>query len=222
MKKYVTSVPIALSLMASLAACQKRSNKNPIENAREAISDVDLQSKSFLGDCSINLGDALASFVASSGKYSVKSSRDQFQFVGANLTRTTRIYESADCTGQDVLMFKETGAFHVDPDKRAEDQSNFIDITYDRLTLVAQSEFGVQLANEIKICGHEDWSVGKEIEVTAQAEDVSCYRKKLPSQEADVYRLENNNLYFGERDALLKSRQSRPARVDLKTKYSAK
>ncbi len=222
MKKYVTSVPVALTLMASLVACQKRSNKNPIENAREAISDIDLQSKSFVGDCSIDLGDALVSFVASSGKYSVKSSRDEFQFVGANLTRTTRIYESADCTGQDALMYKETGAFHVDSDKRAEDQSKFIDITYDRLSLVAQSEFGVQLANDIKICGREDWTVGKEIEVTAQSEDVSCYRKKLPSKEADVYRLEKNNLYFGERDSLLKNLESRPARVDLKTKYSVK
>lgn len=218
MKHLVKSSAMVLGVLMGIAACDDSSNKNPIENVREATQDKDLQSKVYRGECNIEVVDAIASFLATGGKVAIKSSRDQYQFVGANVTHTTSLYESANCEGQEVLVFKETGSFNTHPDQRAEDQSKMIDIKYDKLTLAAGNAEGEKAATELKMCGFEDWAGGKEQDVTGQASKANCYGKTLPVSEFNVYRIDNNNLFFGKPGQSL---EARPSRSDMSRKYSA-
>lgn len=218
MNQQVKSLGLALGVLMSIVACEDSSNKNPIENAREAAQDKDLQSKTYRGECNVEVVDAIATFLATGGKVAVKSSREQYQFVGANVTHTTSMYEAANCEGQEVLVFKETGSFDAHPKQRAEDQSKMIDLKYDKLTLAAGNAEGAKAASELKMCGREDWAGGKEQDVTAQAGEANCYGKKLPTSEANVYRIDNNVLFFGKHEQSL---AERPSHIDMGKKYSA-
>ena len=219
MKQSVKSAVITVGVLLCLAACKNTSNKDPIANVQVAAADKDLQSKIFRGDCSTEVVNAMATLMATGGKVVVKSSREQYQFVGANVTRTTVMYESPNCEGQEILVFKETGSFKVDAKKRAEDQSKMIDIKYDKLTVAAGNAEGATAANELKLCGREDWAGGMPHDVTAQAgEGGTCYGKKLPTSEANIYRIDNNTLYFGDHE---KSNEDRPTKANMSEKYVA-
>jgi len=205
------------SLMA--VACDKDNNNNPIDNVREALEEKDLQNKTFQSECNLEPLDAILTGILTGGQASVKSSRTQYRFVGANITRTTILYAQTDCVG-DAFTFNETGAFNVSKNQKTNDGGYFIDINFNKLMLKMDSDVGVQSANAIKLCGASDWAVGQEREVTAQAKDMSCYGATVPRTDLNIYRVDEGNvLYLGTPSK--DSNQARPTSLS-KVKYTGK
>lgn len=218
MKQALQISALALASAFTLVACDGASNKNPIANAREAAEDKDLQGKTFRGECDVRVIDGILSAIVTGGKFNVSSARQQYQFVGANVTHTTLFYEAPNCEGDEAVVFRETGSIDINPKKRGEDQSKFINMKMDKLTMVASNEAGVKIANEAKLCGREDWAAGQDHEVTGDAAKLNCYRKDLPVQEFNVYRLDSGDLFLGDPST---KEESRPQQADMSVKYSS-
>ncbi len=206
----------AMSLMA--VACGK-DDKNPISNAKEAIEDKDLQNKNFESECSIEPIDALLTGLFSGGQASVKSSRVAYRFQGSNITRTTVLFANLNCDGE-AYRYSETGTFNITKNQRTNDGGYFIDINYKKLSVSVASDVGQVSANAIKLCGIENWAVGQEREVTAQAANPSCYGAVVPRVNNNVYRLDAGKvLYMGTQS--LENGAARPSSLS-KTAYTAR
>src|SRR6218665_361948 len=102
---------LATTAVLGLAACAE--NNNPVDNVREAASDTNLQGKDFASACSVKPLDAVISGLMTGGQASVKSQRTVYSFAGANVHRTTQLYQSADCSGEVTATFDEAGSFEI-------------------------------------------------------------------------------------------------------------
>jgi hypothetical protein len=212
---------LACSLLLAFAACAPKSNSNPVDNVREAGQEPDLQGKIFRGECSLKPLESIATGIATGGEAAIKSAREQYQFAGANITHATLLYQSADCTGPESIIFKETGSVSIDGDKKSKDEGKYIDIEMRALTVQISSDVGATIARDIKLCGSEDWATNTEREVTAKSAEPTCYRKQVPSRDANIYRLvDKSTLVFGEK-GLLERNDTRPDSLDMDTKYVA-
>lgn len=193
MKK--TLMVCALPLM--LAACGKGSNTNPVDNVREAGKDSALQEKIFKGECSLKPLEAIVSGIATGGDTAIKSAREQWQFVGANVNHVTNLYTTKDCTGAESIIFKEAGEFNIDENKKSADGGSFITLKLNNLTVQVNNEDGAKVAQAAKLCGTPDWAVATERDVTQEAARVTCYRQQVPSVDETLYHVEGNTLVFG-------------------------
>ena len=221
MKKLIKSSVLACTLLALFTACAPKSNNNPVDNVQEAGKEPDLQAKIFRGVCSLKPLESIATGIATGGDASIKSAREQYQFAGANITHATLLYATADCTGPESIIFKETGSVTIDGDKKTADQGKFIDIEMRALTVTIGSDVGAMIAHDIKLCGTEEWGNTTEREVTAHSSEATCYRKTVPSRDANVYRLlDANTLVFGKK-SFLERNDTRPNGLDLETKFVA-
>lgn len=217
MKKIV----LLLSLPLLLAACGKGKSNNPIKDIARAAEDKDLQG-SFQSDCNLKPFDALWSGLATNLGASVKSSRTEFKFEGANITRTTTFYTSADCAG-DAYALRETGTFELETDKKKKtnDGGKQIDIKYEMLTANALSDAGREVANATALCGLKDWQTGKDRDVTPQSAQANCYWAKVPRQDYNVYRVDAGRLFLGNDSKAERTPEQRPASLE-KTAYKKK
>jgi hypothetical protein len=200
-----------------LACGDDDSDNNPINNVREAVEDRDLQNRNFESACTLEPIDAVLTGVMTGGSAAVKSARVQYLFKGSNITRTTLLYADANC-GDHALTFRERGSFDVNPDKKSNDGGKHIDINYESLHLEVKTEAGKTVANDIKLCGADNWEVEKEREVTEFSADLTCYGMEVPRHVVNIYRVDDNTLYFG---AAVTDASDRPAKLNFKNKYIA-
>ncbi len=219
MKKIKTLI-LTCTLPLVFAACSKDNdtNSNPIDNLKQAAKETELQGKTFQGECSLRPLDAIATGIATAGETAIKSAREQFLFEGANLSHSTLVYTSTDCSGPEALVYQENGSFEIHDDQKTADDAKAMDIKYETLTVKTVSNDGVTVANAVKLCGVEEWSTNMEQNVTAKSEDTNCYRVKVPNQDANVYKLENGNLFFGIKARFERS-TVRPTSLDRNEKF---
>lgn len=221
MKQLLKSSVLACSLLILFAACAPKSNDNPVENVRVAGQDPDLQGKIFRGKCSLKPLESIATGIATGGGAAIKSAREQFQVVGANVTRATLMYTTVDCSGPESIIFKETGEVSIDGDRKTSDEGKYIDVHMRALTVSIGSDVGAMIAHEIKLCGTEEWANSTVSEVTAQSAEATCYRKTVPSEDSNIYRLLNpNTLVFGKK-SFLERNATRPDSLDLESQFLA-
>lgn len=214
-------------LLAALActlvtACGKDRNNDPIKNVQEAAKDKDLQGKNFASACQLKPVEAVLTGILSGGNASIKGAQTVYRFDGANVTRTTELYSTTDCSGEVAIRFEEGGTVTLDPDKRTNDDGKFIDIDYNSLKVSAVTDEGVKAANAIQLCGATDWSQGTQRDEVAQAPNINCYNAKLPRQISNVYRVDANVLYFGTQDTASIDSAHRPTSLDMNDKYTEK
>lgn len=196
MKKQLLTAAFAASLSALfLSACGQ--DNNPVNNVREASADPGLQAKDFHGNCSVKPIDAILTGILTGGDAAIKSARTEYRFVGANMSRKTRLFTTADCTGDTAATFTESGSFEIKSDGKTSDGGTFIDFDLTKLEIVVQSPKGIEVANSINLCGSNTWKQNEQLEVTTKSGDVNCYGAQVPRRVANVYKLENSNLYLG-------------------------
>jgi hypothetical protein len=208
----------ALALPLIVAACGKGANTNPVDNVREAGKDAALQEKIFKGECSLKPLEAIVSGIATNGSTAIKSAREQYQFVGANVHHVTNLYTTPDCTGAESIIFKEAGSFSIDETKKSADQGKFLTLKMENLTVQINNQDGATVAKSAKLCGSDAWAVQTERDVTQDAARISCYRQQVPSVDETLYHVEGNTLVFG---AKAQRSTQRPTALDLDTKYIA-
>jgi hypothetical protein len=218
MKKIILVSIGAISL--SIASCNKNSNNNPVTNAKTAADERDLQGKNFTSSCSLKPVDAIYTGIMTGLAASIKSSLMVYRFDGANITRTTRMFASSDCSGDTAISFEEDGDFNLHKDQRTNDGGKAIDIDYNALKVTTVTPAGVTAANAISLCGANDWSANSQRDKTAQAQDSSCLGSQMPRHNANVYRVDADTLYLGK--ASDSSSTQRPASLDLGEKFVAK
>lgn len=203
MKKFL----LILSLPLAFVACDNK--KNPIEAAKVAAKDKDLQG-TYQSECNSDPLTALWSGVSTGFQASVKSSRTQYIFEGQDVTRKYAIYNNANCDGE-AYVYEETGTFDISPDKRTNDNAKVIDMKFDKVELTVSSDAGVKVANAQALCGLKDWAKGKQADVTAQSPNLVCYAAKVPRQDSNVYHLDAGKLQLGSDNTQTREDGDRPA-----------
>lgn len=206
MKRIILFVILPLAL----TAC-KDDKKNPVTNVRVASEERDLQ-KTWQSECQLKPVDMITTGIMSLGQASVKSVRVQYRFKGATVQRVNIAYAGADCT-QDAWIFEESGQFTLDKAKKTNDGGFNIDMKFEKLKLTIKDENGAKSANAIKLCNRSDWKAGQDADVTANAKDATCYNAQVPRTNANVYRIDNKVLYFGENPANAVQPNQRPSRL---------
>jgi hypothetical protein len=187
---------LALAAMVC-ASCNKDRNTNPITNAQEFAKDRDLQGKTFVASCSATPITGLTTGLATGLQSSLKSEQVTYRFEGANVTHTTRWFESTDCSGDAGLTFEELGDIKIDKNQKTNDNGYNIDMSFNKVKVKISTQQGASAANGISMCGIKDWNAGQERDVTAQSKDISCYNNKVPRQVLNIYRVDANNLMLG-------------------------
>lgn len=221
---HMLSVQKILTLFVAtmaVAACSKKENLNPFDNAKAAGEERDLQSKDFTSACSFEPLDAIYTAILSSFEASIKASRVSYRFEGANVTRTTEFYSDAECSGKSALLFSESGEFKLNKDHKTKDGGKGIDIDYKELSVTAQTADGVTAAEAIELCGRDSWKKGTEENVTSEANDTNCLGVKMPRHNSNIYRVDANVLYLGDTASDSSQPEDRPARLNKSVKYSA-
>ncbi len=212
-----------LILATAIAGCQKNRNNDPIRNAEEASKDRELQ-KTFTSECSIKPLDAIVTGLMTAGKSSVKSGQVSYRFDGVNVVRQTRLYTSADCSGDVAVTFEEAGTIKIDKESRGRnnnDNAREIEMDFDSLTAVVLTKENAEAANTARLCGLSNWEANKERDVTAQSEDVLCYNAKVPRHVSNIYRVDDGVLYLGTVTKGSVSKEERPTSLS-STKYTSK
>jgi hypothetical protein len=209
--------------LASLlvAACGKDRNNDPIANANEASKDRDLQGKNFASSCSIKPLDAVLTGILTGGNAVIKGAKTVYRFDGANVSRTTRLYTTADCSGETAVSFEERGEIDIKKDQKTNDGGKFIDIQYKTLKVSAANDAGATAANSIKLCGASDWAAKQVRDETANSKDMTCYGAQVPRQNANVYRVDANILYLGTQTKASTDASQRPSTLNMADKYTA-
>lgn len=189
---FVKKTLIVLPLLALLAGCGDDKNNNPLENIAEAAKDKDLQG-SFESECSLKPLGALVDGLLTGFEAAARSARVQYRFEGANVTRTTVLFTTADC-GAEALRFEERGEFDLNPDaQKTAENAMPIDMKFRTLVVTAVSADGAEIANGRALCGAADWAAGQERDVTAQAADTACYGADVPRNDNNIYRIDGGN-----------------------------
>lgn len=204
-----------------IAACSKDKNNNPVTNAQEAAKDKDLQLKTFVSDCSIKPLEALLTGIFSGGQSSVKGQRVAYRFEGANVTRTTRLFNTADCSGDAAFTFEELGTIKIDKNQKTNDGGYNIDLDYNKVKVAMATDAGRVAANAIKMCGAADWAAKQTRDVTAQAKDVGCYGAALPRHISNIYRVDAKTLFMGTQSKGSNTARERPSSLNMSDKYIA-
>jgi hypothetical protein len=202
-----------------LTACPKKNN--PAANIKEAIRDKDLQEKTFVSECSVKPGDALLTGVLTGFQSSIKGQQVAYRFSGARVTRTTRLFNTADCSGDAALTFEEKGTIDINKKEKTNDGGYNINLDFNNLKVAMATDAGATAANSVKLCGSADWAPKQTRDVTPQAKDTNCYGATLPRHVANIYRVDAGTLYLGTATTGATKDSQRPTSLDLGTKYKS-
>lgn len=213
-------------LVLTFAACAKDNSSNPSpgigRDVQAAAADPDIQNKNFVSDCALKPVDAILTGVLTGLSASVKSAHTFYRFEGASITRTTQLYPSTDCSGDAAINLQERGEFTLHTDQKTADGGKYIDINFHNLFVTTATDVGVKAANAVQFCNAADWTVNLQREETAQAAAVNCLSAPMPRTNANIYRLDGNVLYLGAQPTAQTAPGSRPANLDLNTKYTVR
>lgn len=215
MKNLVCCAAIALLF----TACAKDKQNDPIRNITEAAKDRDLQDKNYQGACTLKPLDAILSGILTGGEAPLKASRTSYRIEGANITRTTQLFVAGDCQGDAAIQFEELGEVDIRKDQKTADGGQSIDIDYKTVNAKVINEDGVKAANAIGLCEATDWVKDQERDVTGAADKVNCYNASLPRHNSNIYRVDNNVLYFGTQSKASSQPEDRPTSLDMNDKY---
>jgi len=212
-----------LILTNVLVACQSDSdnNDNPTTPVRQAANDPDLQTGTYVSSCSERAIDGLASGLLDSKRAGLESMKVDYRFDGDTVVRRTHLYTNKACEGEAALMFEETGAFALGPaDSLTNDQGRNIDLNYTALSAIIRTGDDADAANAARFCGIKDWKADVKRDISAQSASRLCYGTKLPRSIANIYRLNDGNLYFGmvTRDSIAPDK--RPSKLNMALRYS--
>jgi hypothetical protein len=210
-----------LCLCASVlvvAACAKKSD--PIANAKQVVSDPALQEKTFVSDCSAKPTDAIVTGILSGFKSAIQGQRLAYRFSGNRVTRTTRLFNSTDCSGDAALTFEEKGTIDINKKQKTNDGGYNINLDFDDLKIAMATDAGATAANAVKLCGSADWAAKQTRDVTPQAKDVNCYGAQVPRHLANIYRVDAGTLYLGTTTTVANKDSQRPTSLDMGTKYT--
>lgn len=204
--------------MAVLAGCAKDRDLDPVANVSEASKDRDLQ-KTFNSPCTVAGAEVLQTLGT------VKGEKTVFRFDGNNITRESRYYAAADCSGEPAFTMQENGTFRIETDRNKDtnDRGRNIDINWKTVKVAINTDDGVKAANSdvAPLCGLKDWKKGGEArDVTAQAKNPTCYNGKVPRQDWNIYRVDAGTLYLGRVSKSENAQKDRPAKLE-STKYTS-
>ena len=212
------AIMLSMCTLLAVTGCKDR-KQNPIEHVKEAAKERDLQNRTFASACSTKPIEALVSALMSGGQSSIKSGLSTYRIVGAEIIHIHNYYSSTDCTGDPAIVFKETGDINIDKGSKTNDGGYNIDVNYTNLKAETQTPEGVQAANAVGLCGHNDWSKSKEFDVTAKAADAQCYAAAVPRKILTIYRVDGNTLYWGGNMNSGRPAGERPSQLNMVTKY---
>lgn len=215
--KQIPQILLVTLMPFALGACNQSSN-DPVENIQQAQNDADLQGKLFRGECTLKLLDGIATGLATAGEASIKSAREDYEFKGTNVIHTTRAYNSTDCSGQESIVFRETGIATINEAPSPIAEAKTIDFEMEKVTVQVLDENGKKVAEEIRLCESDNWADQNERDVTAQSSNLTCYGAKVPYKDANIYRLEGNTLIFGSK---LGASDTRPNSLNTERQYIA-
>ena len=208
-------------LVLIFVSCNKSSDNNdPVVNTQEVVKELNLQGKTFRGDCHDQPINEILTGLLTLGEASVQSQRIQYRFTGANVARVTHLYGARDCSGPEAFTFEEAGEMRILENSKTADGATLIDFDFKKVDLTVSSQEGVVIANRIGVCNQSDWAINTKRDVTPTSAEFSCYNVTTPRLEFNIYRLDGNVLYFGTQ-AKANTVETRPTVIRTELKYTA-
>ncbi|MBF0206668.1 MAG: hypothetical protein HQK53_07240 [Oligoflexia bacterium] len=123
------------------------------------------------------------------------SSKDLYEFKGSSFDRVVSLYEDRECKNLGGTITYH-GSFQVNSNQ-LNDKSRDIKFTYNKVLVRPNTEKIVSALMAMKLCGHEDWVVGKEVDVTSNSASIVCPVSKTPNVKYNIVLIEDNVLFFG-------------------------
>lgn len=215
------AISLSLVLLLVVSCSKKSTNKDPVDNTREALKDTSLQEKTFRGDCQAQPINEIVTGLLTLGEVSVKSQRIQYRFAGANVARITHLYVSRDCSGPEAFTFEESGEIRIHEQNKTADGATFVDFDYKKLELKVSTQEGVIVANAVGVCGMNDWNINNTRDVITKSENRDCYNLRVPRQEFNIYRVDGGKTLYLGMPAKVNTPESRPSSIKTDLKYVA-
>jgi hypothetical protein len=128
--------------------------------------------------------------------FDFSQSRERYTFGALGDFDLKMEISSDDCQTIDQVMelygtYDDLGASAAQPEAKN------INFTLSKATITPKSEEAVKVLNRIEYCSIKEWAVDKKVDVTDKECAGTSYRKG--DVILDLYRLEENRLYFGKR-----------------------
>ncbi len=112
----------------------------------------------------------------------------------ANLTFATNHFTDADCKGPVAYSVEVYAEGDIKKDENQSDKSHDIQLRYKHVMIVPQSEDGVKILNDSKVCNITDYKVGVPAKVN---DDCVSASRKAGTEELTTVRVDKNVLYIG-------------------------
>jgi hypothetical protein len=127
------------------------------------------------------------------------SERTFVKFNGAAFERTQAFYNGGDCDASKpanekapAVEAKYQGTFLLNNSTIPENGAKFIDIKYEKAKLVAKTDEGVKVLNDLKVCGHENYVANREVDLTSQSAGGTCPLQTAPAVAYEIYKVDGN------------------------------
>ncbi len=191
MKNRVSKCSLVLLGTLFLASCGKE-----VENAKQELKYPEL-TKTWSSPCG-------------SAQLLNLSSKSFLQFAGTEYREMYELYSNSQCT-QAIAALKYTGSYEVAGDSAKLVGGKQLNIKYLEAKITPLNEEGKKALETANFCNRGTWEINKEVTVTAEAGGaLNCPIRKLPRNEFNLYKIEDNVLYLGENN--LRGGNDDPAR----------
>ena len=126
-------------------------------------------------DCSLDPFEGIFSGLKAGLSAALKSSQVVYRFDGANVTRTTQLYTSLNCTGDNAVRVEQHGDFNLHKDQKTNDGGKAIDIDYHSILVTAVTDDGAKVSNATANVRREQ--LGQRF---AKRRHFECFERQLP------------------------------------------
>lgn len=150
------------------------------------------------------------------------SYRQRMTFSGNTFTHERTYFESNDCSDAEVGGTVElTGDFIVDADGIEDSDAGAIQLELKRALVTPNQEYLVDALNTVGFCGHDDYVLGNEKEITEGTDEFACPIRELPETLYGAYSVEGDRLYLnnGGLGQMSDDDKNRPTILDKDTVY---
>ncbi|MGE0616801.1 MAG: hypothetical protein AB7P04_14310 [Bacteriovoracia bacterium] len=124
------------------------------------------------------------------------SMQEFLMFEGADTQLVQRFYSEDDCREPAVIV-RYKGSFVVREDVAETPGGKQVDFEYNTVTVTALNEAGRKTLDNTDFCGHEEWMVNTEVDLTVNSTRDLCLLYDTPHAKYDIFLVNGDELKMG-------------------------
>ena len=130
------------------------------------------------------------------------SEKTFLKFNGAGFERIQSFYSTdkcgADKPANEAVVAAEVrykGSFLLTNNAIPANGAKLIDYKIDQAKVVALNDAGLKVLNETKLCGHENFQLNQEVDLTSESAGGTCPLQTAPSVAYEIYKINDGSPY---------------------------